>query len=51
MRVNLRLLEAPPRQLMTGARATVQLHPQANGLRRWLGSVQIRMISLLHYVY
>lgn len=51
VRVNLRLLEAPPRQLMTGARATVQLHPQANGLRRFLGSIQIRLITLLHYVY
>jgi multidrug resistance efflux pump len=51
VRVNLRLLEAPPRQLMTGARATVQLHPQANGLRRFLGSIQIGLITLLHYVY
>lgn len=51
VRVNLRLLEAPPRPLMTGARATVQLHPQPDGLRRWLGNVQIRLITLLHYVY
>lgn len=51
VRVNLHLLEAPPRPLMTGARATVQLHPQPDGLRRWLGNVQIRLITLLHYVY
>jgi len=51
VRVNLRLLEAPPRPLMTGARATVQLHPTPDGLRHWLGRVQIRLITLLHYVY
>lgn len=51
VRVNLRLLESPPRPLMTGARATVQLHPQPEGLRRWLGGVQIRLVTLLHYVY
>lgn len=51
VRVNLRLLEAPPRPLMTGARATVQLHPQPRGLRHWLGNLQIRVITLLHYVY
>lgn len=51
VRVNLRLLEPPPRPLMTGARATVQLHPQPDGLRHWLGRVQIRVITLLHYVY
>ncbi len=51
VRVNLRLLELPPRPLMTGARATVQLHPHANGFRRLLGNIQIRLITLLHYVY
>ncbi|GAA5073828.1 HlyD family secretion protein [Lysobacter panacisoli] len=51
VRVNLHLLDPPPRPLMTGARATVQLHPQAQGFRRWLGNVQIRLITLLHYVY
>ncbi|HEY0503723.1 MAG TPA: biotin/lipoyl-binding protein [Lysobacter sp.] len=51
VRVNLRLLEMPPRPLMTGARATVQLHPRPRGLRHWLGRVQIRLITLLHYVY
>ena len=51
VRVNLRLIEAPPRLLMTGARATVQLHPRRSGLRHWLGHLQIRLISLFHYVY
>jgi multidrug resistance efflux pump len=51
VRVNLHLLEAPPRLLMTGARATVQLHPRTGGLRHWLGQVQIRLISAAHYVY
>lgn len=51
VRVNLRLLQPPPRMLMTGARATVQLHPQKTGFRHSLGRLQIRLISLLHYVY
>ncbi|UNK49878.1 biotin/lipoyl-binding protein [Lysobacter sp. S4-A87] len=51
VRVNLRLLEAPPRPLMTGARATVQLHPREHGVSGWFGHLQIRVISLLHYVY
>ena len=51
VRVNLRLLETPPRLLMTGARATVQLHPQKSGFRHALGQLQIRLISLFHYVY
>jgi multidrug resistance efflux pump len=51
VRVNLRLLQMPARPLMTGARATVQLHPQPNGFRRFLGNVQIRLITLAHYVY
>lgn len=51
VRVNLRLLETPPRLLMTGARATVQLHPRKTGFRHALGQLQIRLISLFHYVY
>jgi len=51
VRVNLRLIDMPPRALMTGARATVQLHPHAEGIRYRLGQLQIRAISLLHYVY
>jgi len=51
VRVNLRLIEAPPATLITGARATVQLHPREHGLSRWLGHMQIRLISALHYVY
>ena len=51
VRVNLRLQQLPPRSLMTGARATVQLHPRNEGLRHWLGQLQIRLVSRLHYVY
>ncbi len=51
VRINLRLLEMPPRPLMTGARATVQLYPQKTGFRHSLGQLQIRLISLFHYVY
>ncbi|HEX5793173.1 MAG TPA: HlyD family secretion protein [Rheinheimera sp.] len=36
--------------LPTGARATVQLYPAA-GPARWLGQLQARFISLLHYIY
>jgi len=51
VRVNLRLIDAPPATLITGARATVQLHPREHGLSHWLGHAQIRLISALHYVY
>ena len=36
--------------LPSGARATVQLLPES-GIGQWLGSTQIRFISLLHYIY
>lgn len=36
--------------LPSGARATVQLYP-ANGVLSWLGALQIRLISLIHYIY
>lgn len=36
--------------LPTGARATVQLFP-GSGPAAWLGKIQIRVISLIHYVY
>lgn len=51
VRVNLQLLDSPPRPLVAGARATVQLHPNPQGIRHWLGQAQIRLIGLLHYVY
>ncbi|MCU4675689.1 HlyD family secretion protein [Catenovulum sp. 2E275] len=37
-------------QLQSGARATVQLLPQSS-VGQWLGSVQIRFISWLHFIY
>lgn len=51
VRVNLQLLDSPPHHLIAGARATVQLHPNPHGIRHRLGQAQIRVISLLHYVY
>lgn len=41
-------LTEPP---ASGARATVQLLPQDHLLVGWLARVQIRLVSLLHYVY
>ena len=37
-------------QLPTGARATVQLYP-VGGLAALLGGAQIRLVSLMHYIY
>ena len=37
-------------QLPSGSRATVQLYPVA-GLAKLLGSLQIRLVSLVHYIY
>lgn len=51
VRINLRLLELPKHQLITGGRATVQLYPHSSGLSAFLGRSQIRFMSLLHYVY
>lgn len=36
--------------LPTGARATVQLFP-VGGPAKWLGGVQVRLVSLMHYIY
>lgn len=51
VRVNLQLHEPLPGHLITGARATVQLYPNPRGLPHRLGRIQIRTISVLHYVY
>lgn len=46
------VLEQPlPVLLPTGAKATVQLMPFDNGLVDLFAAAQIRLISLLHYVY
>lgn len=37
-------------RLPSGARATVQLFP-ASGPASWLGALQIRVVSLIHYIY
>ncbi|GGE51767.1 secretion protein [Halopseudomonas oceani] len=51
-RVHLTLDEEPGllSTFPTGARATVQLFP-VGGPAHWLGSLQIRLISLMHYIY
>ncbi|AKC81512.1 hypothetical protein XB05_19290 [Xanthomonas arboricola] len=50
-RVNLRLVAPPKADLMSGARATVQLYPHQAGLYSLLADAQIRLISWFHYVY
>ncbi|WP_111497206.1 HlyD family secretion protein [Marinobacter bohaiensis] len=51
-RLHLQLTRDPQRleQMPSGARATVQLFP-VDGPASWLGSVQIHLVSLLHYIY
>lgn len=51
LKVNLTLDEQTPARLVVGSRATVQLLPDAEGLSGTLAGLQIRLISLLHYVY
>ncbi len=50
-RLHISLAEALPRALPSGAKATVQLFPHDSRLAAALGQVQIRLISLLHYIY
>ncbi|MED5493932.1 HlyD family secretion protein [Halopseudomonas pachastrellae] len=50
-RIHLQLEEpALLSELPSGARATVQLYP-VGGLAALLGSAQIRLVSLMHYIY
>ncbi len=51
LKVNLAMAEQMPSSLVVGSRATVQLLPADNTLLNWLARSQIRLISLLHYVY
>ncbi|MDN3526514.1 HlyD family secretion protein [Halomonas sabkhae] len=52
-RVRLHLdVKTPPEPMpVSGARATVQLLPQANPLAGFLGSIQIHLMAWLHHVY
>ncbi|HEY5715622.1 MAG TPA: HlyD family secretion protein, partial [Psychromonas sp.] len=50
MRLHLTLDGESPSALPTGAQATVQLLPE-NSFFAWLGTIQIRLLSLLHYIY
>ncbi|MEH6387810.1 MULTISPECIES: HlyD family secretion protein [Pseudomonas] len=51
-RIHLAVQDAPGllEQLPSGSRATVQLYP-VTGLAKLLGSLQIRLVSLMHYIY
>lgn len=49
-RLHLDMNGAQPNTLPAGAKATVQLQPE-NGVYRLLASGQIKLISLLHYIY
>lgn len=51
VRVNLVSDVALPKQLFIGSRATVVLYSKGNGLWALLGQTQIKMVSLLHYIY
>ncbi|MHB0777201.1 HlyD family secretion protein [Halomonas sp. WWR20] len=51
LRLHAVLEETLPKTPATGARVTVQLLPEDHPLVEWLAHVQIRLVSLLHYVY
>ena len=51
VRVYVELNGKLPSSLVTGSRATVMLAGTDSGLLRWIGKTQMRVISLLHYVY
>lgn len=40
-----------PEDMVTGARATVLLQQQPDGFLNWMGAMQMKAVSLLHYVY
>ncbi|SEK53522.1 Multidrug resistance efflux pump [Kosakonia sacchari] len=51
MRIHVALDEPLPKPLPTGARATVQLYNSEGVFARFFSGLQIRLVSLLHYVY
>jgi len=51
VRVYVELEQKLPPSLVTGSRATVMLAGTDSGLLQWIGKTQMRIISLLHYVY
>ena len=51
MRIHVALDEPLPKELPTGARATVQLYNSEGIFARFFSGLQIRLVSLLHYVY
>ncbi|MBB3140709.1 HlyD family secretion protein [Halomonas organivorans] len=51
VRLHLEVQDPPASLPVSGARATVQLLPEANPLGALFGGLQIRLMSWLHYVY
>ncbi len=51
MRIHVALNQPLDRTLPTGARATVQLYNSEGPFARFFSGLQIRLVSLLHYVY
>ncbi|VYU43125.1 HlyD family secretion protein [Metakosakonia massiliensis] len=51
MRIHVALDEALPKNLPTGARATVQLYNSEGPFARFFSGLQIHLVSWLHYVY
>lgn len=51
VRVYLELDDKLPSALVTGSRATVMLAGTDSALMRWIGKTQMRIVSLLHYIY
>ena len=51
VRIYVNLDERLPGALVTGSRATVMLAGTDSGLLRWIGRMQMKTVSLLHYVY
>ncbi|WP_346837850.1 HlyD family secretion protein [Microbulbifer sp. SAOS-129_SWC] len=51
VRIYVELEDKLPPSLVTGSRATVMLAGTDSGLLQWVGKTQMRIISLLHYVY
>lgn len=51
VRIYVDLDDQLPGALVTGSRATVMLAGTDSGVLRWIGRMQMKTVSLLHYVY
>jgi len=43
--------QALPADMVSGARATVLLQRHEDGIFNWIGAAQMKVVSLLHYIY